>query len=637
MDEDLSRALDLIPDHVNRTTVGEWAEQNRILPQGLTSMPGPFRWGVAPYMREIADCFSESSDVREVAVMKAAQVTYTVGALENAIGYMIACAPGPAMFISADKGVAETSVELRLDRMLESTGLARLVFSQSDKRHNKKTGDTKAKKEYPGGFLLAVGPNVGAKLRSFSVRYEFFDEIDAYPQEIGTSDKSKGKTAAEGDPIALAKKRTAAFEAIRKIIYGSTPLDDATSRIKPLFLRGDQRRYFVPCPHCGHMQTLRWRDPDGTFRLKFETDDAGRLIQESVHYECEKCGGAWKNSDKAVFLPAGEWRATAKALEQGFRSYHISALYSPLGMQTWEAICQEWIDAQGDLTKLRTFVNTVLGETWVEKGEAPHPEKVWARREGYEVGTAPTTARPLVCTVGADVQKDRIECEVVAWGRDAESWSIEYLTLPGDTSDVNGDAWKAMASVIETTHAGLPVALAMIDSGYNSPVVYSFCDRYLQGVFPIKGDPDLARDKATRRVYALRDVSGYKTRRADLDTTHLKLEVYNHLKRGTATGDVPTEPFPGYCHFPHGYTRGYYDGLMSEDRLPQRMANGKTVMKWVQHGRNEPLDARAYALAALYVMFGESLRVLQEEAEDDDEVRYGWSDFWDEMEARRGA
>ena len=645
-------ALDFIPDHVNRTTVGEWAEEKRILPAGLTSQPGPFRWSVVPYLREIADCLSESSNVTRVAVMKGAQIGFTVAVLENFIGYIIDVAPGPIMFISADKGMAETSVELRVDRMIESAGLAEKVFSQSEKRHNKKTGDTKSKKEFAGGFLLAIGPNVGAKLRSISVRYVVFDEPEAYPQEIGASDKSKGKTANEGDPIALAERRTVAFEQIRKILYGSTPLDDTTSRIKPLFSKGDQRYYFVPCKHCGHMQRLRWRDDSGAFRLKFETDKKGRLIRESVHYECEKCSGYWKNEDKAFFLPAGEWRPTAEPSEPGFRSYHISALYSPLGMQSWEAIAHEWINSKDDLTKLRAFVNTVLGETWVEKGEAPRYERVMLRKETYHVSqrkpdgeiipcTLPGTARPLIVTVGADVQADRIEAEVVVWGWDKESWSLEYAVLFGDTADIGSSAWRGLAELLSRQHAGMGVFRALIDSGYNSPVVYQFCEGYSSGVFPVKGDIRIQADRGVTRVYALRDVPGYHTKRVDLDTGHLKQEIYNALGRGTPDGKAPTAPFPGYCHFPADYDERYYRQLTAEERVREATRDGKGRMVWhLQHGRrNEALDCRVYNLGSLYVAYGERRREIEDEdaAAKREPRAYSWSDFWREIEIIKGS
>lgn len=635
---DVQKALDLIPDHVNRATVSEWAAERRILPQGLTPIPGAFRWEVCPYMREIADCFSEGSPVQKVAVMKGAQVTFTTAVLENVIGYVIDAAPGPTMYVGADKGSAETGIELRVDRMIESAGLAGKIFAQVEKIHNKKTGDTKAKKEFAGGYLLAVGPNTGAKLRSFPIKVLLLDEIDAYPQELGSQDATKGKTAAEGDPIALAEKRTASFSSARKILYGSTPLVEQSSKIKPLFQAGDQRYYYVPCKHCGHKQTLRWE------RLRYEKDERGKLVFDPgadgqpvpgtghVWYECESCGLRWTNPDKVNFLRLGEWRPTAEASEPGFRSYHISALYAPVEMFPWEKAVLEWIAAQGDPTKLRTFFNTVLGETWVERGDAPVWERVALRHEDYHADSLPASARPLLVTVGADVQKDRIEAEIVAWGRNKESWSIAYLPLPGDTSDLDGVAWKALRQVVDGQHAGLPVMRALIDAGYNAPTVYQFCEGYIGGVLPVKGSITTIDE---RSLYAVRDVPGYQVRRVDLNTDKLKQEIYGYLVKGPPENRDGAWP-SGYCHFPIDYDNHYYRMLTAEERVRERTKSGHYRMVWhLQHGRrNEALDARVYALGALYLIYG--IRREEVQAEDAEAKRplreYTWEDFWTELE-----
>lgn len=339
-----TRMRETIKTQVTHLTVSEWATAKRILPQGLSPLPGPWSWEVTPYLREIADCFSATSSVREVAFMKGSRIGATVGVLENIIGYVIDAEPGPMLYVGADAEAAETAVEMRVDQMISSAGLSHKIFSQGSKAHGKKTGDTKSKKEFPGGALLTVGPNSGAKLRGFGAQYALLDEIDAYRLEVGSTDK-KAKTAAEGDPITLVKRRTDEYEATRKILYISTPLQAQTSRINQLFLEGDQRRYFVPCKHCGAMQYLKWRGGDGKYRIKYEVDKAGRLVWDSVHYECEVCGTSWKNTDKAWFLPRGEWRATAESARPGFRSYHAPSMISAIGMRSWEDACQEWIAA----------------------------------------------------------------------------------------------------------------------------------------------------------------------------------------------------------------------------------------------------------------------------------------------------
>ena len=614
-----------IHHEISHMSIVEWATMKRILPQGLTSMPGPWRWEVVPYLKEIAECLDPTSPIHEIYVMKGAQIGYTVGVLENWIGYSIDQDPGPMMFISADADVAEESVELRVDRMIESAGIRNKVFSQSRQGSGKKTGDTKRKKEFPGGFLIAVGPNSGSKLRSFSIQKLAEDEMDAWPQQVGSADGA-GKRAAEGDPHSLARRRLDAFEAVSKTLGGSTPLIRSTSRIEPLFNDGDQRRYFVPCKACGAMQYLRWA------QVKYKTDDSGRLIWDSVHYECEACGAEWRNEDKAYFLPRGEWRPTAQARKRNYRSYHIPSLLSPIGMRSWHSICQEWIDAHDDPNRLRVFTNTVLGETWQERGEAPRWERIMLRREGWspEVFHFDGQGNPidytppilpegaLLLTLGADVQKDRIECEVVAWGAGRESWSLGYHVLMGETLDLDSPAWRAFSQILAADHGGMSISLALIDSHYQTQTVYGFCENYDTGVLPCMGESHYSK---TLKVFQLREVSGRMIRRADIYTDILKIEIYTSLGKGKPdAGPLPR----GYCHFPEERGEDYFRMLTAEERIPEKMHNGQTryIFKKPEGRRNEALDCRVYSLAALYMLAWDVAPV------DEDSGAVDWDVFW---------
>ncbi len=633
-----------IPEQVVRIQMSDWAEAHRILPSNLTPLPGPFRWRVTPYMREIADCLSEDSPVRKVAVRKASQIAYNAALVENWIGYTIDVAPGSMMFVGSDAGMAETTVELRIDNMIETSGIAHKIAAQTAhlKRTGRRSGDTKSRKDFPGGFLMAIGPRSGGKLRSFPIRYLIFDEIEAYPQNIGGG--AMGKTADEGDPIRLAEQRTVAFERTRKILYGSTPLIAAGSRIDPLFARGDQRYYYVPCKHCGHMQVLHWRiereDGKPFYPLKYEVDEMGRLIRDSVHYECQACGGHWTNADKSRFLQRGEWRPTAEPMEEGFRSYQISALYSPVGMRSWQSICQEWIDCREgrDVTKLRAFVNLTLGESFEERGEAPEHSLIMARKEGYqseqllvddnglitEIVAAERPDRALFCTIGADIQADRIECEIVAWGVDAESWSLGYHVLPGDTSQASA-CWQNLRTLITSWHSGMPVMKALIDSGYNAPMVYRFCSEFT-GALPSKGDDKVGSSK---RIFQRGKIDSAPIELVRLETGHLKLELYSFLRIGTVDGRPPTELLRGYCHFPLDYAEAYYRQLTSEDRRREVDRRGRSKMIWhLPSGRrNEALDVRVYAMGALYVFAGDVCDFLEL-----DQIE--WGVFWGHAETQ---
>jgi phage terminase large subunit GpA-like protein len=599
---DLGRLLEgAVPRRIERLTVSEWAERRRVLPAGLTSRPGPFRWDETPFMREIADCLSESSDVREVVIMKGAQVGGTVAVMENAIGYIIDAAPGPAMAITGDKSMADLWMEKRVDPLIQASGLGHKIFAQVQKAHGKKTGDTKDAKEFPGGFLLAYGPNSGSKLRSNAIQYLLLDEEDAYPQEVGD----------EGDPIALAVRRTDTFEATRKILHISTPLTKGTSRIEAAFLEGDQRRYFIPCRHCGAMQPLDWR------RMAWKTDDAKQLVWESVRYVCAECGGEWRNADKAWFLPRGEWRPTAAAKKRNLRSYHLSSLYAAPGTRSWESIVEEWLGCHDEIPRLRTFTNTVLGETWEERGEAPKWERIMLRLRGaYQAGELPADHQALVLTMGADVQRDRIECEVVAWGEDKRSWSVAYITCHGDTTNPEGAAWKALRSIIDQDHAGLRISLALIDAGYNTSQVYQFCESYTAGVFPVMSEPFNSQG---RNLFAVRDVPGYATRRVNIQSGQLKSELYGYLNREPSADTLPV----GACCFPQDYPEEFFKQLTAESLHHTKLKSGATKFEWKKsRERNEALDCRVYALAALYVLAS----MVREDVSPDDPI--SWEDFW---------
>jgi len=598
----ISELVDLIPNEILREYPSEWAEKKRIMPPGLTSMPGPFKWETTPYLKEIIDLFSPLSNVQKVVIMKGAQLGFSVGVLENLIGWIIDCEPGPTMFVTADKELAESVIETRVDRMIESAGIQHKIFAQVEKAHGRKTGDTKSKKEFAGGFLLPVGPNVAGKLRSYSIKTVLFDEVDGFPLEIGS----------EGDPLKLAERRTDAFSRQRKILYISTPLVDDSSRIKPLFESGDQSKYFVPCKKCGTMQVLSWD------RIKYKVDETGRLDWDSVYYQCESCLEPWKNDDKSYFLERGEWRATATPSEPDFRSFHLSSLYSPIGFRPWESIVNEWIQVKDDQSKLKVFVNTVLGETWQERSEAPDWARIMLRREEYLAGELPKYAQPLVLTLGADVQADRIEAEIVAWGEGKESWSVSYHVIEGDTSDLESRAWRGLYDLLQTIHAGMPITMALVDAGYNTTQVYQFCEMFSGGVMPCMGESSQSWGK---RLFAVRDVPGYSCKRVDIQTSQLKSELYGYLQRGSPHEG---EAYPaGYCHFPVEYTEKHFKQLASEKRVQEKTKNGAKRYVWKPIiARNEQLDARVYSMAALYVLAS----IVREELDPDEPI--SWEDFW---------
>jgi len=561
--------------------VSEWAEAKRYLPPELSSIPGYWDNTNNPAMVEIMDCMSENSPIREVALIKAAQVGWTTGVLENMIGYIIDYCPGPSLFVTADKQLAEQGMELRLDRMIEGAGLADKIFAQNKQgdSYNRKTGNTKNKKEFTGGFLIAVGANSPARLRSTSIKYLMFDEIDAFPQSAGK----------EGDPIGLAEKRTNAFEHQRKIMYGSTPLIKNTSRIEKLYKRGDQRRFNVPCKDCGEFQELLFDN------LKWEKDDDGHLIESSVVYICAHCGSLWKNSDKELFLVKGKWIPTAKTTDPSFRSYHLNAMYSPVGMYSWEKAVRDWFAANKDINKLKTFVNTVLAQSWEEQGDKNDFRKIRQNRIDYSRGTVPDDV--VLLTAAVDVHKNAFYIEIVGWARNQVTYSIDWIHLEVENTSFDSPGWDVLQDLLSAKYGELNILMAFIDSGWITDRVYKFCSRFGNGVYPVKGGSKFTGKNA----YKANPVTGEDSLiLVTLAADWYKDKLYGWLNLKKKE-DNALPPW-GYCYYPNDYPDEFFKGYENETKVEKTTPNGQVVgHTWQRRSNsafNEPWDCRYYAMAA---------------------------------------
>lgn len=502
----LARQFEELTTELVGISPSAWAEQNRYLPPQVTSLPGFYRFEVAPYLREIVDCFGVESPIREVTVMKGVQLGLTVGVLENVIGYLIGhVKTAPVMLVTADAELAKLRMESYITPMLQLSGLEHLIKS-ADEKNTRKTGKTDKKIEWSGGgFLVPFGAQNANKLRSISIQYLLDDEVDGWPDVVGK----------DGDPVKLVRDRTAAYEGSRKIGNFSTPLIEGTSKIAKLFEQGDQRRYFVCCLRCSFSQVLRWRrtnrDTGEVTGITWDLD-GGRIVPDSVRYLCENCGFAHFNDDKTRLLSpenGAEWRPTAIPVTPHHRSYHVNALYSPVGMQTWAACAQKWFEAWDvemdrprDLAELQVFYNNVLGEPYKVRGQRVKLEAVSEhKRECYIFGQIPNAwaiehagSPVLVVTCAVDVHKDSLRVATFGWCRARRGFLIDYWALEGDTEQLDDPGtWGRLREIIETHRyvaddgKRYTIQVTLIDSGYLTDQVYRFCAEYQAGVFPIKG------------------------------------------------------------------------------------------------------------------------------------------------------
>lgn len=566
-------ALALRPDP--RLSVSEWADAHRFLSQTASGEPGPWRTDRTPYMREIMDCLSPSSPVEKVIFMKGAQIGGTEAG-NNWIGYVIHHSPGPMLAVQPTVEMAKRWSKQRVASLIDSTPVLRERVKEARSRDS---GNTVQSKEFPGGILVMTGANSAVGLRSMPVRYLFLDEVDAYDFDVD----------GEGDPVSLASQRTITF-ANRKIFLVSTPTIQGFSRIELEYEASDRRRWWVPCPECQEYQVLEEK------RLQWPKDKP-----EEAAYFCAYCGVAIPSHRKAWMNTRGQWRADAPGAGKA-AGFHLSGLNSP--WLSWAQIAERKAAAKDDAA-MKVYVNTIEARTWAESGEAPEWQRLYDRREDYRIGEVPEGG--LFLTAGVDVQKDRLELEIVAWGRDRESWSIDYRVLQGDP--VKTDVWRQLDGVMaETfTHVGnteLSIMRLAIDTGYATQEVYDWVRRQSDRVIAIKG---VERLGAAIGTPSHMDVltSGKRKRRGLLvwpvGSSFCKSELYGSLRKDKPTDEQlqngENHP-PGFCHFPK-YGEEFFKQLTAERLVTVKDKRGFPHREWRKlRERNEALDCRIYARAA---------------------------------------
>ncbi len=546
-------------------TVSEWADEHRLLDQASSSEPGKWRTDRTPYLREIMDSLSANDPTEFVVFQKGAQI----GASESGINfvlYAIHHAPAPLLYVlptvDAAKRVSKQRIAPAIDAIDEVKDKVAVPRARD-------SGNTIFQKDFPGGTLIMTGSNSAVGLRSMPARYLFLDEVDGYPSDLD----------GEGSPIQLAIRRTATYKRNRKILMVSTPTIKGLSIIEDYFEQSDRRYFYVPCPDCGELQTITWK------KIVWDEGDP-----TSAKMACEHCGVLIEEHHKTNMLLEGKWKPTAVGR---YRGYHLSSLYSPAGWYSWADAATDFISAKkSGEEQLKTFVNTVLGESWEsEQGEQLDPNEFITRTEGY-----PDDLEFQCTTVAVDVQKDRLELELVGWGEKEESWGLDYIVLPGDTA--RGEVWDELTETLEE----LKPDGVVIDSGYNTQIVYDYVAKR-RYCWAIKGQAGagipLIQD-SQKRALRLR-----KRRQKAVTPEPIGIDQGKAIWMSRLQ---IAEPGPGYCHFPvdPAYDVEYFSQLTAE-KLVTRFHKGRPKQEWVQtRPRNEALDIRVYGLACLKLLGNKS-------------------------------
>lgn len=587
-DEFLRKIAEAIkPDE--RIGIAEWSARYRILPENSPE-PGRWRNERTPYLVGIMDALSgipskvtryahddttpfENSFVRLVGMQKGHQLGGSALG-ENFVGKNITSAAGNMLAVFATKDDAEKWEMDRFEPMRVSTPELRKRIPSANK---KGSNNTKLRKKFPGGMLNFTSATRAGRLKSSTIRYVLLEEVDEYQLNVD----------GQGNPIDLALNRTSNYGRRAKVFANSTPTIKGKSQIEKLYERGDQRRYFVHCPECKHPQFFKWD------RMKWINDDPSTVL-----YHCEVCAAGspehlWKTRgyDNAYWMPT--------AVGDGMTaSFHLSAMYAPLGWRPWAEAVRDWIEAQTDISKLIAFVNNFLAECWQDVSKEVRWEKIKRRAEPYQLSTIPVGC--LILTAAVDTQGDRLEVGIDGWGRGMKNWTIDHIVIRGDPT--TSAPWEELDKLLDkpirnSFGIDMRIQLMAIDSGGSATQeVYDYCRlRQHRGVFAVKGAKESHKPIIGRPSQQDVTVRGATYKNGvqlwSVGTDTAKDKIYASL---LADDDEGTPMASRRMRFPDGLDDEYYKQLVAEYYNPSKD-------RWEKiRTRNEVLDCKVYNLACAY-------------------------------------
>ncbi len=611
-----------------------WVEQRRVMPKG-SAFEGPFSYDRTPYLREIVDCLHPSNPVKKVAVLKGAQIGFSAGVIEAGIGWIISEAPGHILSLT---GHADLSTEAmaKIDALLSQCGISHLIQPSVKKQRNSRTGDTTKGKEFPYGSLIAGSATNHKLLRQRSCQYGFIDDYDA----------AKKFAKQSGSTTSMIEQRFAAYYNKMKLFYISSPEMLVDSNVYPEYLKGDQRRWLIPCQRCGTFIPLEWSvEIEGTDGKEFGgmvwKEENGILTRGTVEYVCQCCGNAFDDRNKHEFLLDGYYQPTKKDhTDEEYRSYQLSSLYAPPGMFSWEYYANKYLQAKppGEPTKeheYKTFVNVVLGLPYESEGEKPEAKHLQKNIRPYDIGTLPErlserdgNGKILMITCAADLNGKlddaRLDYEIVAWPESGASYSIDQGSIgtfiPREntrkhkedrerwTYEMNKEnsVWPVLEDILKRkykTEDGitLPILATGIDTGHFTSHAYSYIDKTNHTVLGLKGKDT---DKAIRLVA---DNPTFKPARERknlylVEVNLLKDTLHEYMQLTWDSGNDTHQP-TGFLNFPEPANgkyswKNYFEHFEAEKKEYTENTDGqKVAARWVKttaNAQNHFWDVRIY-------------------------------------------
>ena len=525
-------------------TFSGWADTYGRLTAKTSATPGP--WKTYPYQRAILDAFGHPR-VQNVVCFKSKRMGWTK-IIGFVIFYHIHQDPAPIIVVHPTGNDSEKYSKQEVQTGIDETPELHALVGDRKSRDSSNTISTK---EFPGGNLYMIGANSATGFRQTTARIVLFDEVDGYPPTAG----------AEGDQISLGKGRTETYWN-RKHGIGSTPTIKGESRIEEHW-EGSSKGYpMLACPHCGSGHTRKFRQPGEPIVIRGKPIPVAHLQwdkgnPEGAAWVCPECGALAEQKHHKAMIDGMWWHGehwdwhedrgfTFQPGFDGTIGFRLWAGYSLNSNSKASDIASEFLRVKDKPEELIVFVNTVLGESWGEGGEQANDRTLRGRVETY-AADVPVGANFL--SAGVDVQGDRVELEVVGWGPGEESWSVDYIIIPGDPTQ--DDVWDELAEALRAPYQheiGLSISIQAIcvDRGYLPQRVDAFLEKfraqYAWGVNGRAGSDRSVIENKISRMQRLRRARRRGPQREIVGVDDAKLILQRRLSQ-------ITNPGPGYCHF----------------------------------------------------------------------------------------
>ncbi len=550
--------------------VSEWAARYRVLSSKGSQEATAWRNERNPLQVEIMDCFSARSPVRDVV----ARLPIQFGKSEietNILGYTMCENPMPIIVALPAEVSMNKWIDQKLNPLIDETPAIQAVMTSMASRE---ASNRRTFKDFHGGQLYVEHAGNPVRLKSTSAGMVLADEFSSFASLLKSGD----------DPAEMLDGRTSAFPSKYKRLKVGTPEIAGRCRISELYEKSDQRRYYVPCPDCGHEQPLEWSGlqwtPDGMH----------------AWYMCRECSVVIEEHQKTAMIARGRWVAENPGART--RGYHANALYYPIGLgPRWVELVAMWRDAQGDPAKLKTFINDRLAEPWEDPSMRAVKFNIIADR-AEPLPLKPVPNWVLAVTAGIDTQDNRLPVQIVGWGRGMTCWPIDYVELPGDPAE--DDVWTALTALLNAPIERADGAVLRVDAalqdmlGHRTEAVKAYVRqkrvRRLVAGFGATANnaPPLGKAKLHdinwRGQVDKRGVHAYP-----VGTVAIKHHLFAML---STDADKPAEERK--VRFSDELGRDYFGGLVSETYDPRK----NRFEKIRGTPRNEPLDTWVYAYAA---------------------------------------